>query len=120
MLAVASAPLAFVLSGQTAGAVSSAEDYLIHVFKPIWNSQVGICYGIGKHGDDPKTRANLRSPWDTLHPGRDWAYRDPKMKDARPRERILQDIKQHLAKDPPFASIDQILRRFLEEIRAVS
>ena len=45
-----------------------AEDYLIHLFKPIWNSEVGICYGFGKHGDDPGTRANLRSPWDTVHP----------------------------------------------------
>jgi hypothetical protein len=81
---------------------------------------VGICYGFGKHGDDPGTRANLRSPWDTLHPGRDWAHRDPKMKDARPQERIIEDIRQHLAKFPPLGSIDEILRRFLEEMRAVS
>ncbi|MGC2800280.1 MAG: Eco29kI family restriction endonuclease, partial [Candidatus Acidiferrum sp.] len=44
---------------------TSAEDYLIHLFKPVWNSEVGICYGFGKHGDDPGPRANLRSPWDT-------------------------------------------------------
>jgi hypothetical protein len=99
---------------------TAAEDYLIHLFKPIWNSEVGICYGFGKHGDDPGTRANLRSPWDTLHPGRDWAHRDPKMKDARPQERIIEDIRQHLAKFPPLGSIDEILRRFLEEMRAVS
>ena len=99
---------------------TSAEDYLIHLFKPIWNNEVGICYGFGKHGDDPGTRANLRSPWDTLHPGRDWAHRDPKMKDARPAERIIEDIKQHLAKYPPLATIDEILRKFLEEMRAVS
>ena len=99
---------------------SAAEDYLIHLFKPIWNSEVGICYGFGKHGDDPGTRANLRSPWDTLHPGRDWAHRDPNMKDARPKERIIKDIAAHLAEHPPLNSIDLILRRFLEEIRAVS
>jgi Eco29kI restriction endonuclease len=99
---------------------TSAEDYLIHLFKPIWNSEVGICYGFGKHGDDPGTRANLRSPWDTLHPGRDWAHRDPNMKDARPKERIIEEIRQHLAKYPPLGSIDEILRRFLEEMRAVS
>jgi hypothetical protein len=34
---------------------TSAEDYLIHLFKPIWNSEVGICYGFGKHGDDPRS-----------------------------------------------------------------
>jgi hypothetical protein len=99
---------------------TSAEDYLIHLFKPIWNSEVGICYGFGKHGDDPGTRANLRSPWDTLHPGRDWAHRDPKMKDAKPEKQIVAEISQHLAKYPPVGSIDEILRRFLEEMRAVS
>ncbi len=99
---------------------ASAEDYLIHLFKPIWNNEVGICYGFGKHGDDPTTRANLRSPWDTLHPGREWAHRDPNMKDARPAKRIIQDIVEHLAHHPPLGSIDEILRRFLEEMRAVS
>lgn len=99
---------------------TSAEDYLIHLFKPIWNLEVGICYGFGKHGDNPQTRANLRSPWDTLHPGREWAHRDPNMKDARPASRIKSDIMEHLKKYPPMNSIDQILRRFLDEMRTVS
>jgi hypothetical protein len=98
----------------------AAETHLIDLFKPIWNNEVGICYGFGKHGDSPETRANMRSPWDTLHPGRDWAHRDPKMRDARPAARIIEDIAQHLAKHPPLASIDEILRRFLEEMRAAS
>jgi hypothetical protein len=51
----------------------TAETYLIERFKPIWNNEVGICYGFGKHGDAPETRGNTRSPWDTLHPGRSWA-----------------------------------------------
>lgn len=99
---------------------TSAEDFLIHLFKPIWNSEVGICYGFGKHGDDPQKRANLRSPWDTLHPGRDWAHRDPNMKDARTPERIIEEISLHLAKHPPIGTIDEILRWFLDEMRAVS
>ena len=98
----------------------AAENYLIELFKPIWNNEVGICYGFGKHGDAPETRANLRSPWDTLHRGRDWAHRDPKMKDARTAKRIEDDISQHLAKYPPLSSVDQILRRFLEEMKSVS
>jgi hypothetical protein len=102
------------------GYQKAAEDYLIHLFKPIWNSETSICYGLGKHGDDPETRANLRSPWDTLHPGRDWAHRDPKMKDARSAERIVHDIAEHLGKYPPLGSIEEILGRFLEEMRAVS
>ncbi|MGH9765533.1 MAG: Eco29kI family restriction endonuclease, partial [Blastocatellia bacterium] len=80
---------------------TSAEHYLIHLFKPIWNSEVGICYGFGKHGDAPETRANLRSPWDTLHPGRDWAHRDKNMKDAKSQKQIVREIRDHLAKHPP-------------------
>ena len=98
----------------------SAENYLIHLFQPIWNNEIGICYGFGKHGDAPTTRANLRSPWDTLHPGRDWAHRDPNMKDARPAKRIIADIAKHLSDHPPFVSLDKILRTFLDEIREVS
>ncbi len=99
---------------------TAAEDYLINLFKPIWNSEVAICYGFGKHGDDPKTRSNNRSPWDTLHPGRDWAHRDPDMKDARASKRIVEDIHHHLAKYPPIATIDEILHRFLDELRTFS
>lgn len=99
---------------------SSAENFLIHLFRPIWNSEVGICYGFGKHGDDPTTRANLRSPWDTLHPGRDWAHREPSMKDAKLESRILREISEHLSKYEPISSVDEILKRFLEEMRSVT
>jgi hypothetical protein len=99
---------------------TSAEQYLIELFKPIWNNETAICYGFGKHGDAPETRGNLRSPWDTLHAGRDWAHRDPEMKDARTEQRIIEDIHEHLSKYPPVNSIDEILRRFLDEMRAES
>jgi hypothetical protein len=98
----------------------AAEGYLIHLFKPIWNNEAGICYGIGKHGDSPETRANLRSPWDTLHPGRSWAHRDRNMRDAHPEAEIIQAIARHLAANPPFESVDQILLRFLDDIRSMS
>ncbi len=96
---------------------AAAEDYLIHLFKPIWNNEVGICYGFGKHGDSPETRANLRSPWDTMHPGRDWAPRDPAMKDARSSERIIGEIAHHLGRYPAIGTLDEILLRFLEGMR---
>ena len=99
---------------------TSTEDYLIHLFKPIWNNEIDICYGFGKHGDDPTTRANLRSPWDTLHPGRDWAHRDPNMQDARPCRRILSDISKHFTVNPPFETTDMILRRFFDEMSTLS
>ncbi|WP_425474479.1 Eco29kI family restriction endonuclease, partial [Staphylococcus gallinarum] len=50
-----------------------AERHLINTFRPIWNNEVQICWGISKHGDAAKTRANKRSPWDVMHPGRAWA-----------------------------------------------
>jgi hypothetical protein len=98
----------------------AAESYLIDLFRPIWNKEVGIVYGFGKHGDDPGTRANLRSPWDTLHPGRDWAHRDSAMKDAKPRKQILEEISSHLSEHPVFRTVDQVLRRFLEEMRTLT
>lgn len=97
-----------------------AESYLINLFKPIWNIEIGICYGFGKHGDDPTTRANQRSPWDTLHPGRDWAHRDANMKDARPLKQIVEDIREHLMRHPPLLTVDEILKNFLNEIRAIT
>jgi Eco29kI restriction endonuclease len=98
----------------------AAESYLIDLFKPIWNKEMKICYGFGKHGDDPGTRANTRSPWDTLHQGRDWAHRDPNMIDAESPERIVERIEEHFVKYPPLGSIDEVLRRFLDEMRAAS
>lgn len=55
------------------GMQAAVEDFMIRLFRPIWNKEIKICYGIGKHGDSAKTRANKRSPWDTMHPGRKWA-----------------------------------------------
>ena len=95
----------------------AAEDYLIHVFRPVWNSETGICFGLGKHGDSPSTRANLRSPWDTLHPGRDWAGRDPAMGDARPRDQILDDLRQHFLTCTVYRDLEQILDEFINELR---
>lgn len=55
------------------GMQAAVEDFMIRLFQPIWNKEVNICYGLGKHGDSATTRANKRSPWDTMHPGRKWA-----------------------------------------------
>jgi hypothetical protein len=98
---------------------TAAENYLIHLFRPLWNNEVNIAYGLGKHGDSSTTRANLRSPWDTLHPGRAWAG-DATVRDARSKERILADIAAHLQKYPPLGTFDEILRKFLDEMRKVS
>lgn len=80
---------------------STAETYLIGRFQPVWNSEVGICYGFGKHGDDPGTRGNLRSPWDTVHPGRLWASREGNRPNEYTAEQILARIERHFAAHPP-------------------
>ncbi len=94
----------------------AAEDYLIEIFRPVWNNETGICYGFGKHGDSPSTRSNKRSPWDTLHPGRDWAWGDPNMIDARSKERILGDLRSHFNSTTISRSVDQVIQRFLNEL----
>jgi hypothetical protein len=93
----------------------SAEDYLIGLFRPIWNNEVDVLYGLGKHGDAAATRGNKRSPWDTLHPGRTWAAATKE--DARPPERIASDVAAHFANHEVFKNITQLLETFFAELR---
>lgn len=95
----------------------AAESYLINLFQPVWNDETKICYGFGKHGDDPGTRANKRSPWDTLHHGRDWAHRDTNMVDARSLSVIQADLANHYAGTSVFTTLDSVLLSFIEQLR---
>jgi hypothetical protein len=81
--------------------VETAEDLLIDWFKPVWNNEMKICYGFGKHGDSAKTRLNERSPWDTIHPGRAWATSGENTPNKRSAQEIIGDIAAHYAKFPP-------------------
>lgn len=46
------------------------ESILIEKYRPLWNVALD---GFGNH-DPGSGRANQKkSPWDTIHPGRDWA-----------------------------------------------
>lgn len=94
---------------------TAAEDYLINLFKPVWNSETNILYGLGKHGDDAVTRANKRSPWDTLHPGRKWAVGSTE--DARSEVTILADLKRHFENHPPIRDKAELLETFFEGLR---
>lgn len=89
------------------GMEAAVEDFLIRLFKPIWNKEVKICFGIGKHGDSASTRRNKRSPWDTLHPGRNWAKATES--DQCKIEDIRKQITRHLKKNPPIKNRDQLL-----------
>jgi hypothetical protein len=94
---------------------TSAEDYLIHLFRPIWNSEVDILYGLGKHGDAAATRANKRSPWDSLHPGRAWAVAT--LEDARTPDRIEADLHRHFESQSIFRDTARLLEAFFAELR---
>ena len=89
-----------------------AERHLIGTFKPVWNNEVGICWGISKHGDAAKTRANKRSPWDVMHPGRAWAMSEV-LEDKMSPEFIVQRINEHFDANPPHKSRARIVRDFL-------
>lgn len=94
---------------------TAAEDYLIHLFRPIWNSETNILYGLGKHGDSATTRANKRSPWDTLHPGRAWAAASNE--DAKSVTQIQGELAQHFAEHPVYPDLEGVLESFIEELR---
>ncbi|HRX54582.1 MAG TPA: Eco29kI family restriction endonuclease [Verrucomicrobiales bacterium] len=88
------------------GMQSSVEEFMIRLFRPIWNKEVKICFGIGKHGDSSKTRANKRSPWDTMHPGRHWAASSSK--NQMERGEIEARIADHFKENPTIKNKDDL------------
>lgn len=97
---------------------TAAEDYLIHLFRPIWNSETQLVYGLGKHGDAASTRSNKRSPWDTIHPGRIWAS-DITLQDAKNLSRIELELEDHFKKHVAFPDLDSLLLSFIDELKQV-
>ena len=49
-----------------------AESLLIEKFQPVWNR---VLDGFGNHDPGSGRYAQQKSPWDELHPGREWATR---------------------------------------------
>lgn len=94
---------------------TAAEDYLIHLFRPIWNNETRLVYGIGKHGDAAATRGNKRSPWDTLHPARQWATTP----DAKSVETITAELQSHFIAHPTFPTLESVLANFIDELSQV-
>ncbi len=80
---------------------STAETYLIERFHPVWNNESKVCYGFGKHGDSASTRANTRSPWDELHPGRPWAWADGNTPYEGGEAKVRADVAAHFDRHPP-------------------
>lgn len=89
-----------------------AERHLIGTFKPIWNNEIGICWGISKHGDAATTRSNRRSPWDVMHPGRAWAMAEA-LEDKMSSNVIVKGVAAHFAANRPYRSRAKIVQDFL-------
>lgn len=94
---------------------TAAEDYLIHLFRPLWNNETAVLYGLGKHGDAATTRANKRSPWDTVHPGRKWA--EATAEDAKSLDQIEREVREHVQTYGVYADLDAVLSSFIQELR---
>ncbi len=90
------------------GMQAAVEDFMIRLFRPIWNKEIKICFGIGKHGDSATTRANKRSPWDTMHPGRKWAAATKT--DQMARHEIEARIAEHFKTHPVIADKDKLFK----------
>lgn len=90
------------------GMQGAVEDFMIRLFKPIWNKEIKICFGIGKHGDSASTRRNKRSPWDTMHPGRSWAK--DTAEDQMSRLEIESKIEAHLESNSIFPDKDKLFQ----------
>lgn len=98
------------------GMQEAVEKHLIRLFQPVWNNEVGICHGIGKHGDNSRTRGNKRSPWDTLHAGRPWAGEDD-IPDQVPETEIRENLRRHFDAHPPFETVEEALDALLLPVK---
>jgi hypothetical protein len=93
-----------------------AEKHLIRTFWPIWNSETKVCWGMSKHGDAAKTRANKRSPWDVVHPGRVWAL-DKRLVDSLSPGQIAERVTATLGRVPARGDHAALLEELLAGFR---
>lgn len=96
------------------GYQAAAESHLIRMFRPIWNNETGILYGLGKHGDDATTRANNKSPFDTVHPGRKWAAGNPENQTVG---EIEAKVRDHFRSATVFRDRNAVLQAFVDNIK---
>jgi hypothetical protein len=93
-----------------------AETHLIRMFRPIWNKEMKILQGFGKHGDSVTTRANKRSPWDTLHAGRNWAGGEGQI-DKKTSAQIEQELAAHFEKTTVYRTFDDVFAAFVSGLK---
>lgn len=95
-----------------------AESHLIGYFKPAWNRESKICFGIGKHGDAATTRRNKKSPWDVLHPGRSLAMDSPVREGMTP-ETVRAALAAHFSQHQPVRDQEAAIEVMLDAFRQV-
>jgi hypothetical protein len=93
-----------------------AEKHLIRTFWPLWNAETKACWGMSKHGDAATTRANKRSPWDVVHPGRQWAL-DSRLVDSISPEEIRSRVDATLERAAPRTDHATLLEEMLAGFR---
>ena len=93
-----------------------AEAHLIRMFRPIWNKEMKILQGFGKHGDSIATRANKRSPWDTLHAGRNWAGGEGQTDKKTPAQ-IERDLRSHFENTIVYKSFEDVFASFVSGLK---
>lgn len=70
------------------------ESLLIEMFRPIWNLTID---GFGNHDPGSGRYDQKTSAWDTLHPGRSWAF---KLKPGKSLTLIKNEIEVYFRKTP--------------------
>ena len=69
--------------------IALGELAMIRRHQPVWNSYID---GFGNHAPGSGRKNGMRPPWDTLHPGRAWAFAlQPAAKTAEELEREVRD-----------------------------
>lgn len=71
---------------------------------------------MSKHGDAASTRRNKRSPWDVVHPGREWAL-DAQLVDNATPEEVAARINAILDEYPPRTDHAGLLEEMLTAFR---
>ena len=71
-----------------------AESLLIEKFQPVWNR---VLDGFGNHDPGKNRYEQEKSPWDKLHPGRDWANRMRPC--ANTQEALIERVKSFLSSE---------------------
>lgn len=79
-----------ILEHEASNMIGTVEAALIRNYQPLWNC---IVDGFGNHDPGSGRYNQERSEWDTLHPGRIWAYRCAKS--SKSLDDTLSNIKQY-------------------------